>query len=290
MIQEYSDKITFNQLISQQSYVKDFHLHNFYELFLLLEGEVKFCVQQTFYHLTRGSLILINDLEIHKSINQKEVPYKRIYIHIPPAFFQKYDAGDLNLAACFTARHTGERNLLQLTEAQITYFVNQFTQMEENEKKQPAGKELLLDTYLLQLLVFTNNLFSEPVSSQIYQHTPIVQRMMNYMEAHILDSISLDSLAHIFSHNKYYLCHIFKKETGTTIYNYLLLLRIARAKALLSNKRNVSEVCELSGFTNYSNFITTFKKHTGYTPKKYASLFSQRQKPHSTPASSAVKR
>lgn len=88
MIQEYSDKITFNLLISQQSYVKDFHLHNFYELFLLLEGEVKFCVQQTFYHLTRGSLILINDLEIHKSINQKEVPYKRIYIHIPPAFFK----------------------------------------------------------------------------------------------------------------------------------------------------------------------------------------------------------
>lgn len=147
-----------------------------------------------------------------------------------------------------------------------------------------------MDTYLLQLLVFTNNLFSEPVSSQIYQHTPIVQRMMNYMEAHILDSISLDSLAHIFSHNKYYLCHIFKKETGTTIYNYLLLLRIARAKALLSNKRNVSEVCELSGFTNYSNFITTFKKHTGYTPKKYALLFSQRQEPHSMPASSAVKR
>ena len=39
--------------------------------------------------------------------------------------------------------------------------------------------------------------------------------------------IGFDSLAHIFSHNKYYLCHIFKEETGTTIYNYLLLLRIA---------------------------------------------------------------
>lgn len=282
MIHEYSDEISFNILTSKKSYVNDFHLHNFFELFLLLEGEIDFFVQQTFYHLTPGSLMILNDLEVHKSINRIETPYKRIYIHIPPSFFQKYSAADLNLSACFTVRNIGERNLIQLNRPQVSYFTDRFTQITENETYRHPGKELLLHTYLLQLLVFINNLFSQSSPLMVRTYTPTVQHITNYMETHLSESISLDSLARIFSHSKYYLCHTFKKETGTTIYNYLLLLRIARAKALLNNGKSVSEVCELSGFTNYSNFITTFKKHTGYTPKKYASLASRKQEPPKT--------
>ncbi len=103
MIQEYSDEITFNLISSKQNYVGDFLLFSF---------EIDFCVQHTFYHLTPGSLMLINDLEIHKAINGTELPYKRIYIHIPPSFFQKYKEENLNLAACFTDRMIGEKNLI----------------------------------------------------------------------------------------------------------------------------------------------------------------------------------
>ena len=273
MIQEYSDEISHNFLSSTQNYVKDFHLHNFYELFLLLEGELDFCVKQTFYHLTPGSLMIINDREIHKAINRTEKPYKRIYIHIPPSFFRKYNAKDLDLAACFTARKDGERNLLALDGQQLAYFRIQYARIAENDHRVMPGSELMLETYLLQLLVFVNNLFahaSPPIASRC---TPTIHAVMEYMDSHLTSSVSLDSLARIFSINKYYLCHRFKKDTGTTIFNYLLLLRIARAKSLLRSGKNVTEACELSGFTNYSNFITTFKKHTGYTPKKYALLF-----------------
>lgn len=284
MIHEYSDEISFKILSSKKSYVNDFHLHNFFELFLLLEGDIDFCVQRTFYHLTPGSLMLLNDLEVHKSINKIETPYKRIYIHIPPSFFQKYSAPDLDLSACFTARNIGEGNLIQLTDTQCSYFKEQFARIMENETSGQPGKELLLDTYLLQLLVFINNVFLQSSSRKIRTYTPTVQRITNYMETHLAEPVSLDSLARIFSHSKYHLCHTFKEETGTTIYNYLLLLRIARAKALLGKGKSVSEVCELSGFTNYSNFITTFKKHTGYTPGKYAALTGKRQEPPSTPS------
>lgn len=275
MIQEYSDEISFNVLTSKQSYVKDFHLHNFYELFLLLEGELDFCVQQTFYHLTPGSLMMINDLELHKAINRKETPYKRIYIHIPQNFFNKYKADDMDLAACFTDRNIGERNMIQLKDNQISYFVNQFRQISENKKHTQPGSKILLETYLIQLLVFVNNIYNLSIPHFMFQYAPTVQDIMNYMEGHLAESISLDSLAQIFSLSKYYICHIFKAETGTTIINYLLLLRISRAKSLLCEGKNVTETCYLSGFGNYSNFITTFKKHTGYTPKKYSTLFGQ---------------
>lgn len=273
MIQEYSDEISFNMLTSKQSYVKDFHLHNFYELFLLLEGRLDFCVQQTFYHLTPGSLMMINDLELHKAINRQEIPYKRIYIHIPPNFFTKYNADDMDLAACFTARNIGERNMIQLKDKQTSYFVNQFRQIAANKKHAQPGGKLLQETYLIQLLVFVNNIYSLSTPQFMFQYTPTVQDIMNYMESHLTETITLDSLAHIFSLSKYYMCHIFKAETGTTVINYLLLLRISKAKSLLCEGKNVTETCYLAGFANYSNFITTFKKHTGYTPKKYSALF-----------------
>ncbi len=275
MIKEYSDEISFNILTSKQSYVNDFHLHNFYELFLLLDGELDFCVQQTFYHLTPGSLMMINDLELHKAINRKESPYKRIYIHIPPSFFNKYIADDMDLSACFTARNIGERNMIHLKDKQISYFVKQFNQITENKKNPQLGSKILLETYLIQLLVFVNNIFNLSTPHFMFQYTPTVQDIMNYMEGHLTDTITLDSLAQIFSLSKYYICHIFKAETGTTIINYLLLLRISRAKQLLCDGKNVTETCYLSGFGNYSNFITTFKKHTGYTPKKYSTLFGR---------------
>ena len=125
--------------------------------------------------------MLINDLEIHKAINGTELPYKRIYIHIPPSFFQKYKEEDLNLAACFTDRMIGEKNLILLTENEQMYFTGQFQSMAHAMQKKQAGYHLLVDTYLIQLLFFVNNLFCSSVSAQTLQSEPIVKEIMEYI-------------------------------------------------------------------------------------------------------------
>ncbi len=269
MIQEFSDKITHKMLYSKHSYVKDFHLHNFYELFLLLEGEMNFYIHQSCYHIKTGALLVINDLEIHKIINVGSMDYKRIYIHIPPNFFTKYPSSELDLTSCFKNRNVGENNLMMLDSAQIRYFIRQYNHICESEDYSSAGKELLLETYLLQLLVIINNLYKKHTSTLPNEYSTEINNIVNYLELHLLEKITLESLSKQLSLNKYYLCHIFKKETGTTIFNYLHLRRIATAKALLSEGKNVTEACYQSGFSDYSNFITSFKKTTGYTPKNY---------------------
>lgn len=121
------------------------------------------------------------------------------------------------------------------------YFTGQFQSMAHTMQKKQAGYHLLVDTYLIQLLFFVNNLFCSSVSAQTFQSEPIVKEIMEYIRTHLQEEISLTSLSDALSLSKYHLCHIFKEQTGTTIYNH---------------------------------FITTFKKLTGFTPKKYASLFS----------------
>ena len=68
--------------------------------------------------------------------------------------------------------------------------------------------------------------------------------------------------------SKYYLEHIFKKETGATFVEYLNVYRVSQAKQKLV-ERNISTVCFETGFSSLSHFYKIFKKYTGISPKGY---------------------
>lgn len=269
MIQEYSNTIDFNRLSSMKSFVDDFHMHNFYELFILLKGELSFLVQNSRYDIAAGTLLVINDTELHRSINRLEQPYERIYIHIPPDFFQRYATSEIDLSACFKNRSPGENNLMLLEDSQTDFILRQYESLKQAASYPLNGQQLLIDSYIIQLLIYVNNLFDKHQTILPSAYSANTQTIIHYIEKHLLDVITLDELANELFLNKYYMCHMFKKETGTTIFNYIFLCRISKAKSLLLEGKNVTEACYGAGFRDYTNFITAFKKFTGYTPKKY---------------------
>jgi AraC-like DNA-binding protein len=63
--------------------------------------------------------------------------------------------------------------------------------------------------------------------------------------------------------------HLFKKETGFTLYSYIQKKRAIRASDLLKNGLPAGEVCSLCGFGDYSTFVRTFKKEFNVPPKQY---------------------
>jgi len=68
----------------------------------------------------------------------------------------------------------------------------------------------------------------------------------------------------------YHFIRVFKSETGTTPYDYLLNSKIEKAKKILEEEEKpITEVCFLCGFFNPSHFSTTFKKKVGISPYKY---------------------
>lgn len=66
-----------------------------------------------------------------------------------------------------------------------------------------------------------------------------------------------------------YFSRLFREETGKTYSDYLISVRIRRARELLKEGRfKVYEVAELVGIPNYRYFSALFKKETGYAPKQ----------------------
>ncbi len=99
----------------------------------------------------------------------------------------------------------------------------------------------------------------------------IVIEVMDYVEEYFSEyDLSLTVLANRFAMNPAYLSRIIKQETGIGFKEYLMGVRIRKAKELLQNPEiNVAEVCQNIGYANTSHFIKLFQKHTGMTPAKY---------------------
>jgi YesN/AraC family two-component response regulator len=97
-----------------------------------------------------------------------------------------------------------------------------------------------------------------------------VIEILDYINTHMEQKITLDLLENIFYVNKYYLCHIFKINTGFTVNEYITYKRIMKAQELLNQKVPVMEAYLSVGFGDYSNFYKAFKKITGCSPKQYS--------------------
>jgi AraC-like DNA-binding protein len=97
-----------------------------------------------------------------------------------------------------------------------------------------------------------------------------VARMQEYLRANAQRNVRLQELAEITGFSKAYTIRSFRRLVGMPPYEWLLQLRIEKAKRLLQSGRPVSEVAASLGFADQSHFHRRFKRITGMTPAAYA--------------------
>ena len=103
------------------------------------------------------------------------------------------------------------------------------------------------------------------------EETPeTVQRIMLYIGQNYDREISNTDISNELGYHPFYLNRIFKKSTGMTIHQAVIIEKMKVAKRLLrETELSVKDVAEESGFSDRSQFCTAFKKHTGFTPLEY---------------------
>lgn len=98
----------------------------------------------------------------------------------------------------------------------------------------------------------------------------IVGEIIQYMNEHISEKISLQDILKKYSTNRNHLNNIFIQETSMTCLSYLEKMRINLAKIMLSDTELLSaEIAARVGYSDPNYFIKVFKKHTKETPTKY---------------------
>lgn len=100
-----------------------------------------------------------------------------------------------------------------------------------------------------------------------------IARVVDYIQEHYAEPISVDELAQIALQSRYHFIRSFKSAVGMSPYQYVLHLRMEEAKRLLRETSfNVTEISYRLGFAAPSQFYRVFGKLIHYTPEQYRSL------------------
>lgn len=102
-----------------------------------------------------------------------------------------------------------------------------------------------------------------------------VQTAIAFIENNYSSFVTVDDMIKDIHISKYHFIRSFHRVMGITPYQYLINYRITVSKTLLrTTTKTISEIAEVCGFLDTSNFITQFKKHTGQKPLQYRRDFS----------------
>lgn len=108
------------------------------------------------------------------------------------------------------------------------------------------------------------------VSKSKTSHLKQVSAVMQYIDTHYSQKISLSELASVAHMSPSYLSHVFSSATGFSLWDYIIAKRIEQAKyLLLSTDRKVLDIALECGFQNSVHFNKCFRNQTGMTPSVY---------------------
>ena len=245
-----------------------YHYHDGCEIYLFLHGNSKMYVESQAFPLKRGDLFVLRPNELHRAFCLDKSSYERCTIYLLPEYLKSISSPQTDLFRFYTTSSNTD-HMRHLSEQELQQFLLHFQKVNQCLHSSSYGDDLLANAELIQLLVMVNLIF-EKREMHTKNHMPdLIQDIMDYIETHLTEPISLQNLSQALFHNGAYLSRKFKEHTGISLRDYILCKRILLAKNLLSQGLPLTTVCQESGFHDYANFNRTFTKHTGYSPGKY---------------------
>jgi len=248
------------------------HHHDYYEVNLYWSGTMHYHIESRSYHLTPGDLLLIAPNELHQpDPDFQPGTCERVILWIDKSYLQQFQSLGLDAAGCFDTAKPGHTNCLRFDEETI-YRIAELVDrcIRENESAE-FGAEMMADTAMIQIVILINRLRrSAGQTDRRDRSGSLVSGVLDYINEHYAEELTLDSLANRFFISKYHLSREFGRLVGTSVHRYIIQKRLVMAKQLLSEGRPASAVYQHCGFGDYSNFYRAFRAEYGISPKEYA--------------------
>ena len=246
----------------------EFHAHDFLELYYFLDGSVTYYIEDQVYDLCPGDLLIIPAGKMHRPVIANEhAAYERMVLWITPQYLQGIDspAGDLQK----NLQKVGEHGYCVPFRGDETVFVTALLKkllyMQENDidPKFCAGAvELYLWTIFRSYGVIDTTHRNE---------TQVIPQVIRYITEHFSEPLTLEDIAAEFFVSKSYLNRHFKAYTNSTVYAYIMALRLTHARRMLREGIPAVEAGRECGFSDYSTFYKAFKTQTGLSPQQFKS-------------------
>ena len=147
------------------------------------------------------------------------------------------------------------------------YLISSGSQMEFHLLSFAVGEQCSFTEVKNHYLEVISHLIEEKVSENQSMHHFDIRPVKQYLDDHYQESLTLEQIATKFSVSKEYLSSRFKKDLSVTFSEYLLGLRMEKARELITEYHiPLSKIPEIVGYIDISHFYKVFKKFYGITP------------------------
>lgn len=98
----------------------------------------------------------------------------------------------------------------------------------------------------------------------------VTERIVRYIEAHLDEKLSLESIAKELNYSKFYIARVFKSSTGITLYKYIQCRRLDEAaRKLAESEQPITEIAFEAGYSSQQAFTQAFRCRHICTPQQY---------------------
>lgn len=250
----------------------EYHYHDFDKILVFFKGNITYTIEGKSYTLIPGDIILVPQGDTHKVESEENSLYARLVIYLSPQYLSSIEENGKSLRDCFL--HSKERysNVVRLNEkGKEQLSVLAAGMRDEIRKNEKIGFDSLYQrTCLLQFLISLNRKMQDESIHFVNtnQCDKKIVEIIQYLNYHLTEEISIDGLAERFFVSKYHMMRRFKAETGYTIGNYINQKRLLYARELLKQGEPVTKVYLDSGFRDHSTFVRAYKQMFHEVPSK----------------------
>ena len=240
------------------------HHHKTYELFYVVRGGREYFIEEGFYRLSEGDLVIIPKNLLHRTDGRDATRYLVYFSYDYLArFFTAETLGALSLDRPFVFRGEGaEREYLnRIFAALLSDYMG--VARERNPEDDPV-----LAGYLYQIL-FTLTNSSNLYVPESYSDSRI-EKIVRYINENFHRIGDIDEIASHFYISKYHLCRIFKENLGVGLVAYLNTVKIRAACEMIKEKSlSLTEISSRCGFNSPSYFCKVFRLERAMSPSEY---------------------
>lgn len=243
----------------------DFHMHDYYEVSLILTGNVKVLLSDHVQEGTEARFVLSAPKTPHFISRDPDIFYSRLNLLFSRDFLDGYVPESQQLLSVFGAHG----RIIPLSETERDFFRKLILEIDtEGDLFRRRLKVLCLLSHL------SEHCKEEPVDPAI---PPCVTGALTYIGEHYAEKILAADLAWHLGVGRTTLMTAFKAYTGSTLNDHIILCRVKNALHLLRAGATEQEAAEASGFGDTCGLIRGFKKCYGMTPRQYLLAENERK-------------
>ena len=250
--------------IADEENAKDSHIHSFCEVYFNISGDMAFAVENNLYQIESGDIVITKPNEFHRCIYRSDCTHEHFVIWV------NGEENMLPYLKCFFERKNGEGNLIRLSKENRERFKSAVSLLVDNKGYGKFTSSESLSALFSILSILEENRGTTGEAAEMPEN---FSKIVRYIDKNYTADCSVKTITDIFYISRSSLNRNFKLYLGTTPSKYVETRRLAAAKALLEKDEPVQDAATKCGFSDYSHFISLFRRRFGMTPHKYRKMY-----------------